>query len=88
MDGSQNLVATLISRSEEMVNILDGDFNTQGGSGISGPLDAGTYHLWFQETDGSSVDYSITLETAAVPEPGTLALLMLGGVGVALLRRR
>ncbi len=87
-DPEENLVSTLISSTDVMTNILDGTLNNRFGSGVSGPLDAGSYHVWFQETDGTSVDYSITLQTAAVPEPGTLALLMLAGVSVALLRRK
>ena len=74
-----NLVTTLISTTDVMTNILDGSLNSVGGSGVSGPLGPGSYEVWFQETDGSVVDYTINLETSVVPEPGALALVLLGG---------
>ena len=86
-NGPANFVSTLISSTDVMTNILDGTINDLGGSGVTNPLEAGTYQIWFQETDGSSVDYSINLQTVAVPEPVGLTLLFLGVIG-ALFHRR
>jgi hypothetical protein len=60
-----------------------------GAVGYSGPLPAGSYTVWVQETATGSVSYNFDFAVTQVPEPAS-ALLLLGGVaGLALgLRRR
>ena len=89
--GSENLFTTLISESDVGTNILDGTLNDFAGSGVPGNLGPGSYSVWFQETDGSDVDYSFaitTVSTASVPEPGSVALLCVSMLAAGLRRRR
>ena len=59
---------------------------TGGGSqGFSGPLGAGSYTFWAQETGPSTDDWDLNFVVTAVPAPGALALLGLGGLAA---RRR
>ena len=59
-----------------------------GVSGVTSPLGAGNYTVWFQEAGQASVDYSISFELQPVPEPSTLALGAAGLGLLALIRRR
>jgi hypothetical protein len=47
---------------------------SQNGAGFTPPLPAGTYTFWAQQL-GERTDYTATFQVAAVPSPGTLALL-------------
>ena len=87
--GGDNYYASLIGDESIGVNLLDGTVNDSGGAGGTGPLAAGDYTFWFQETDFSIVNYSLALTTStAVPEPcSTLVLLCSGGL-ICLRRRR
>jgi hypothetical protein len=60
-----------------------------GAIGYSGPLPAGDYTLWIQQTGPQTVAYTFDAVVAAAPEPAALALFALGvaGLGVARLRR-
>ena len=64
------------------------DVMAQGGGsqGYDGPLGAGDYTFWLQETSPSADDWSVTLVINQVPAPGALALL--GMAGLAGRRRR
>lgn len=55
-----------------------------GATGFSGPLSSGTYSLWLLDGD-RSVTYTLNLQTAAVPEAATWAMMIVGFgcVGVA-----
>lgn len=63
-----------------------------GAQGFSGPLGAGTYAVWLQETQVGNVGYKFDFQvgTAAVPEPATWALMIVGfgAIGAALRARR
>lgn len=91
MSPGDNLITTLLDSSHVGLNFLDDTLpNTYGGSGVGGgPLSAGTYHIWFQETDGVDYDYTISISTsAAIPEPGSAMIVMFMGVCALASRRR
>ena len=56
-----------------------------GSQGFSGPLGAGSYTFWAQETGPSTDEWDLNFVVTAVPAPGALALLGLGGLAA---RRR
>jgi hypothetical protein len=88
-NGSGNLISTLLGNGDIGTNILDGSLNSFGGSGLSGgPLAAGTYNVWFQETGGATVDYSLAISTSAVPEPSSAAMIFAAAAVLASRRRR
>ena len=63
------------------------DMGNGGGSqGFSGPLGAGSYSFWAQETGPSTDNWSLNFIVTEVPAPGALALL--GLAGFASRRRR
>jgi hypothetical protein len=62
-----------------------------GAIGFTGPLSAGTYTFWIQDTSGNgSFSYDFVVTTAPVPEPETYAMLLagLGLMGTAARRRK
>ena len=84
-DASGFLGTALISSVGE--DFLDDLGNAgPGGAGFTGPLEAGTYSFWHQETVNGN-DYAFDFIVEAIPEPSSTLLLGLGGV-VGLLRRR
>ena len=56
-----------------------------GSQGFTGPLGAGTYSFWVQETGPSTDSWDLNFVVAEVPAPGALALLGLSGLAT---RRR
>ena len=56
-----------------------------GSQGFSGPLGAGSYSFWAQETGPSTDNWDLNFIVTEVPAPGALALLGLGGLAA---RRR
>lgn len=58
-----------------------------GAVGFAGPLPAGNYAFWVQETGTGTADYRFDLNVSAVPEPAG-ALLMLAGLAALQARRR
>jgi len=51
------------------------------------PLGPGDYTFWIQETGNVAVDYDISFNVSAIPEPGTLGFLA-AGLGLVFVRRR
>jgi len=48
-----------------------------GATGFTGPLAAGTYSLWLQDSD-QPVSYRFSLQTASVPEPASWTMMIAG----------
>ena len=61
-----------------------------GGTGFSGPLPAGDYTFWVQETasPGVSLDISYCIEFVVTPVPEPCSAVLLGLAGLALMTRR
>jgi hypothetical protein len=59
-----------------------------GATGFIGPLPAGTYAFWIQETATGSAAYRFDFNVSAVPEPSSALFLLAGLAGLGLLRRR
>ena len=57
-----------------------------GASGFAGPLQAGSYAFWIQETATGSAAYRFDFSASVVPEASTALLLMGGRAGLAALR--
>ncbi len=55
--------------------------------GFSGPLTAGQYTIWIQETGGPA-EYGLDFQVSAVPLPAAAWLLVSGAAGLAALSRR
>ncbi len=69
-------------------DILD-DIGSSGiGTGFSGPLQAGDYTVYLQQLGGLTVDYQLSFNVSAVPEPGAAVALMLFGIAGLARRRR
>jgi len=72
--------------SGQAIGDIDGFVFFDAGSGdvllglAGGPLEAGTYSFWLQETINSLVDYQITF--TQVPEPSAAMLFTLGLLGL------
>lgn len=84
-----NYYTSLIGASNIGVNLLEGTVNDlkPAGSSESGPLAAGEYSFWFQETDFTVANYSLSLTVStAVPEPSS-TLALLGSLGLMFLGR-
>ena len=91
---------TLFSASDIGTDILDDlgaasppDFPVflfPGATGFSGPLGAGSYSLWIQDSDPGSASYNLKFSVGSVPEPASWALLLVGFgiIGTALRRSR
>jgi hypothetical protein len=61
-----------------------------GATGFSGPLGAGAYTAWIQDSDPETARYALDFRVAPVPEPESWTLLLVGfgALGVGLRRRR
>lgn len=87
---ANHLSNILIKNTGEILPTLAaGAYN--GGTGLTNPIPAGTYTIWFQEVS-SVVSYDFAYTVSAVPEPSTIALLTLASTSLIVaakkLRRR
>ena len=76
----------LVAEGDSGTDIFDTMGQGGGAQGYSGPLGAGDYTFWAQETSPSADDWQVTFVISQVPSPGALALL--GVAGLARRRRR
>lgn len=81
---SNHLSNLLINGTGEILDKLDAGAYS-GGLGLTAPLGAGTYTVWFQEL-ASVVTYEMDYTLTATPEPSR-AVLLAAGFGICLLRR-
>ncbi|MFZ4682785.1 MAG: PEP-CTERM sorting domain-containing protein [Terrimicrobiaceae bacterium] len=82
---ANHLSNTLISSTGEILPTLaSGAYN--GGTGLTDPIPAGTYTFWLQEVS-SVVTYEMAYTVQAVPEPGSVSLLLLGLLALGAWRR-
>ena len=75
----------LVGTTDVGTDILPFMAEGPGSQGFDGPLGAGTYSIWAQETSIAVDDWDLNFIVTEVPAPGVLALMGLGGVT---LRRR
>ena len=61
-------------------DIMQAMGNGGGSQGFSGPLGAGSYSFWAQETGASDDEWDLNFIVTEVPSPGALALLGLAGL--------
>ena len=61
---------------------------TQGSSGFSGVLGAGTYSFWVQDFNAGSFNYGFDVTVAQAPEPATYAAVLTGISIIAALQYR
>ncbi len=59
-----------------------------GAIGFSGPLPAGVYSFWIQDTGTGVAEYRLAFGVSAVPEPAAWALWLAGAAAVLGWRRR
>jgi len=95
--GNTSLFASLIEAAEvEVANgagtpkdlLVDYGNGGQYGAGLTAPLSAGTYNVFFQETSGTPITYEFRFVTQQIPEPSVSLLSMFSLLSLAGYRRR
>jgi len=82
---------THYDQSEIGTDILDNmGVPANNSTGFTPPLGAGSYTFWVQEASTGSVNYAFDFHVAAIPEPSSWAMLLLGfgAIGLAMRQRR
>lgn len=74
--GSGFFISDLVSSAETPFTVLGAAGGQFGGTGVPASLGAGDYTVFFNETGGVSPDYSAQLEVTSVPEPSSVAILL------------
>jgi hypothetical protein len=54
--------------------------------GFTQPLAAGTYSFWIQQNSNIDESYQLDFKVDAVPEPASVVLVFVGGLGAAVYR--
>jgi hypothetical protein len=74
-----------VAPSNDGMNILPAmGIAGDGATGFTGPLSAGSYSVWIQDT--SPFDYDFSFDIVPAPEPGTVMLMLTGVAGLMGLR--
>ena len=76
------LFGNVTAGSEILDNLAASGSFSPAAQGFSGALAAGSYTFWVQQT-GVVANYTFDFVLTPVPEPSSLALLLLGGLGLA-----
>ena len=79
-DPTQLLGYALVGIGDSGSDIFDLMAQGGGSQGYDGPLGAGDYTFWAQETSPSADDWSVTLVITQVPTPGVLAMAAVAGL--------
>ena len=79
-DPTQLLGYALVSEADSGTDIFDLMALGGGSQGYDGPLGAGPYTFWAQETSPTTDDWSVTLVITQVPTPGVLAMAAVAGL--------
>ncbi len=61
---------------------------SDGSTGFTGPLGAGTYSVWIQDFNPAPINYGFAVQLSGVPEPSTYGLFAIGALGAIVLARR
>ena len=71
---------SLMGLADVGTDLLPAMGQAPGALGFVGPLGAGSYTVWAQETSLSIDQWGLDLVVTAVPAPGALAVIGLGGI--------
>jgi hypothetical protein len=61
---------------------------SDGSSGFSGPLEAGTYSVWIQDFNPAPINYGFSVQLSSVPEPSTYGIFAALLLGAAVMTRK
>lgn len=84
---SDNLSNALVDSSGDLLTIFAAG-PAFGGLGLTTPLSAGSYTIGLHETSEADISYSLTFNVTPVPEPASIALVLLAGLASLAAPRR